>query len=308
MRHWSFRNIRGEPEAGHGLADIVRNLSQLTCIRSISKRCFLDGDVVLFNRQPSLHRLSIMAHKAKVMPGRTFRFNECVCSPYNADFDGDEMNLHFPQTEEARAEAQQLMGVRDGLVTPKSGEVAICATQDFLTAAFLLTQKNVFLTRDKFCQLCCSITDGIEHIDLPPPAILKPCELWTGKQAFSVLLRPNRHSKVFVNLEVPEKNYSKKGESMCMNDGWVILRNSELVSGNLGKKVLGGAKNGLFFRLIRDNSSEAAIACMSRLAKMTSRWLMNRGFTIGIDDVTATFSVRNQKSGRAIFCPVCSSS
>jgi len=261
------------------------------------ERHMIDGDVVLFNRQPSLHRLSIMAHKAKVMPGRTFRFNECVCAPYNADFDGDEMNLHLPQTEEARAEAQQLMGVRDGLVTPKSGEVAICATQDFLTAAFLLTQKNVFLTRDKFCQLCCSITDGIEQIDLPPPAILKPCELWTGKQAFSMLLRPNKQSKVFVNLEVPEKNYSKKGESMCVNDGWVILRNSELVSGNLGKKILGGAKNGLFFRLIRDNSAEAAIACMSRLAKMTSRWLMNRGFTIGIDDVTATLSVRNQKSG-----------
>lgn len=65
-----------------------------------------------------------MAHRAKVMPGRTFRFNECVCAPYNADFDGDEMNIHLPQTEEARAEAMQLMGVRDGLVTPKSGEVA----------------------------------------------------------------------------------------------------------------------------------------------------------------------------------------
>ena len=88
------------------------------------ERHMRDGDIVLFNRQPSLHRLSIMAHRAKVMPGRTFRFNECVCAPYNADFDGDEMNIHLPQTEEARAEAMQLMGVRDGLVTPKSGEVA----------------------------------------------------------------------------------------------------------------------------------------------------------------------------------------
>lgn len=64
-----------------------------------------DGDVVLFNRQPSLHKMSIMSHKAKIMPWRTFRFNECVCSPYNADFDGDEMNMHLPQTEEAKAEA-----------------------------------------------------------------------------------------------------------------------------------------------------------------------------------------------------------
>jgi DNA-directed RNA polymerase III subunit RPC1 len=75
-----------------------------------------DGDVVLFNRQPSLHRMSIMAHRAKVMPWRTFRFNECVCSPYNADFDGDEMNMHLPQTEEARAEAANLMAVVNNLV------------------------------------------------------------------------------------------------------------------------------------------------------------------------------------------------
>ena len=74
-----------------------------------------DGDIVLFNRQPSLHKLSILSHFAKVRPYRTFRLNECVCNPYNADFDGDEMNLHVPQTEEARAEAMELMGVKNNL-------------------------------------------------------------------------------------------------------------------------------------------------------------------------------------------------
>ena len=68
-----------------------------------------NGDVVLFNRQPSLHKMSIMAHRARIMPWRTLRFNECVCTPYNADFDGDEMNIHVPQTEESRAEAIMLM-------------------------------------------------------------------------------------------------------------------------------------------------------------------------------------------------------
>jgi DNA-directed RNA polymerase III subunit RPC1 len=256
--------IRRGPE-DHPGATVIRNLEgkdrflgvlkkpfrrtlaeQLRC-GDIVMRHMRDGDIVLLNRQPSLHRLSIMAHKAKVMPGRTLRFNECVCAPYNADFDGDEMNIHMPQTEEARAEALALMGVQHGLVTPKNGEVAISATQDFLTASFLLTQKNVFLSRDKFCQLCCSLTDGVERIDLPPPAILKPCELWTGKQVFNVLLRPNRKSRILVNLEAPEKNYTKEGESMCRHDGWVLFRNSELLSGNLGKKILGGSKNGLFF-------------------------------------------------------------
>lgn len=77
----------------------------------IVHRHIIDGDAVLFNRQPSLHKLSIMCHKVKVRPWRTFRFNECVCKPYNADFDGDEMNLHVPQTVEAAAEASTLMSV-----------------------------------------------------------------------------------------------------------------------------------------------------------------------------------------------------
>jgi DNA-directed RNA polymerase III subunit RPC1 len=139
-----------------------------------------DGDVVLFNRQPSLHKLSIMAHRARVMPSRTFRFNECVCAPYNADFDGDEMNVHLPQTEEARAEASELMGSMRNIVTPRNGEPIIAATQDFITGAYMLTRKNVFLTRDKFCQLAAYCADASEAVDLPPPALLKPLELWTG--------------------------------------------------------------------------------------------------------------------------------
>lgn len=80
-----------------------------------------------------------MAHKARVMPSRTFRFNECVCTPYNADFDGDEMNIHFPQSEEARAEARILMDVKQNLLVPKSGDPLIAATQDFLTSCYLIT-------------------------------------------------------------------------------------------------------------------------------------------------------------------------
>ncbi|XP_051472737.1 DNA-directed RNA polymerase III subunit RPC1 isoform X4 [Apus apus] len=100
----------------------------------VVERHLIDGDIVLFNRQPSLHKLSIMAHIARVKPHRTFRFNECVCTPYNADFDGDEMNLHLPQTEEAKAEALVLMGTKANLVTPRNGEPLIAAIQDFLTA------------------------------------------------------------------------------------------------------------------------------------------------------------------------------
>lgn len=97
-------------------------------VGDIVERHLENDDIVLFNRQPSLHRVSIMAHRAKVMPNRTLRFNECVCTPYNADFDGDEMNIHLPQTEEARAEARILMNVKNNLLIPRSGEPLVAAT------------------------------------------------------------------------------------------------------------------------------------------------------------------------------------
>ena len=83
------------------------------------------------------------------MKWRTFRFNICVCAPYNADFDGDEMNMHLPQTEEARTEAHLLMGVNNNLITPRNGEPLVAASQDFLTASYLITQKSVFFTKEE---------------------------------------------------------------------------------------------------------------------------------------------------------------
>ncbi|KAF4740692.1 pre-mRNA-splicing factor syf2, partial [Perkinsus olseni] len=138
--------------------------------------------------------MSIMAHRAKVMPWRTFRFNECVCSPYNADFDGDEMNIHLPQTQEARAEALALMGVQNNLITSKNGEPIVAATQDFLTSAWLLTQRDTFLTKDKIANIAMYFGKAAESLELPPPTVMKPVQLWTGKQLISLMLRPSHKS------------------------------------------------------------------------------------------------------------------
>ncbi|KAL6556324.1 DNA-directed RNA polymerase III subunit 1 [Orobanche gracilis] len=198
-----------------------------------------DGDIVLFNRQPSLHRMSIMCHRARIMPWRTLRFNESVCNPYNADFDGDEMNMHVPQTEEARTEALMLMGVQNNLCTPKNGEILVASTQDFLTSSYLITRKDTFYDRSSFSFMCSYMGDAMDSVDLPTPALLKPMELWTGKQLFSVLLRPDAKIRVYVNLTVAEKNYAKsRGETMCPKDAFVYIRNSELISGQLGKATL----------------------------------------------------------------------
>ncbi|KAF6020049.1 POLR3A [Bugula neritina] len=187
------------------------------------ERHMMDGDIILFNRQPSLHKLSIQAFYAKVMPHRTFRFNECCCNPFNADFDGDEMNLHLPQTEEAKAEAITLMGSKSNVITPRNGEPLIAAIQDFITAAYLITQKNVFFDRAKACQLAASLisgTDTSERIDLPPPCIVKPIKLWSGKQIFSLILKPNKACQVKANLRIKGKNYSNN-EDLCCNDSLI---------------------------------------------------------------------------------------
>lgn len=259
----------------------------------IVERHLIDGDVVLFNRQPSLHRLSIMCHRAKVLQGRTLRFNECVCGPYNADFDGDEMNIHVPQTEEARAEALDLMSVIQNLCTPGNGQPVIHPTQDFLTCSFLLTSKDVFFDQMQFCTMCSHFCDPQEKIELPPPAIFKPVRLWTGKQVFSMILRSNSEKDedghdIYpkLNLELKEKNLYTSGDAMCVRDGYVVIRNSKLLCGNIGKGTLGGAKNAVMFTLIRDHSPYAAASVMNRLAALSSRWIGNRGFSIGIDDVT----------------------
>jgi DNA-directed RNA polymerase III subunit RPC1 len=265
-------------------------------IGDIVERHMEDGDVVLFNRQPSLHKQSIMAHRAKIMEWRTFRFNICVCAPYNADFDGDEMNMHLPQNEEARAEAILLMGVHNNLITPRNGEPLVAASQDFLSAAYLLTQKDQFFTHSEFCRLVAYFGDAAEQIDLPYPAILKPVKLWTGKQVFSMMIRPQKACKVLVSFEMKEKNYTKD-KHFCQNDGWVSFRCSELISGNIAKKTIGdGSKTGLLYVLLRDCGNLQAARLLDRWAKFCSRYFgHHKGFSMGISDVTPSEELKTLK-------------
>ncbi|KAJ3018797.1 hypothetical protein HKX48_002614 [Thoreauomyces humboldtii] len=276
-------------------------------IGDLVDRHLQDNDIVLFNRQPSLHKLSILSHYVKVRPWRTFRFNECVCTPYNADFDGDEMNLHVPQTEEARTEAIQLMGVKNNLVTPRNGEPLIAATQDFITASYLLSRKDIFYDRAQFALICSYMSDSLTTIDMPPPTIWKPARMWTGKQVFNILLRHNKDSKNLVNLTTKCRTFAKDAKKLstgvefgksktlaghkfdstfCPDDGWLLIYNSELLSGVVDKAVIGdGNKESMFYTVMRDFGAESAADSMNRIAKLSARWLANQGFSIGIDDV-----------------------
>ena len=257
-------------------------------IGDIVERHVHDRDIVLFNRQPSLHKLSILSHYVKVRPHRTFRLNECVCNPYNADFDGDEMNLHVPQTEEARTEAIELMGVKHNLATPKNGEPIISAIQDFITASYLLSNKDTFYDRKTFTNICMYMVVGNAHIDLPPPAILKPVMLWTGKQVFNIVMRPNLACEVRVNLDAACKQYKKETglHDLSEDDSWLCIRNSEVMCGVMDKFTIGsGKKDSVFYVIMRDYGPDAAVQAMNRLARLSARWLTNQGFSIGIGDV-----------------------
>lgn len=269
-------------------------------IGDIVERHLEDGDIVLFNRQPSLHKLSILSHYVKVRPHRTFRLNECVCNPYNADFDGDEMNLHIPQTEEARTEAIELMGVKHNLVTPKNGEPIISAIQDFITAAYLLSSKDNFYDRKTFTNICMYMAGAALQLDLPPPAVLKPMTLWTGKQVFNVLMRPNKASPVLVNLDAACREYravAGQPRDLDKNDGWLCIRNSEVMCGVMDKSTIGsGKKDSVFFVILRDYGPDAAVEAMGRLAKLSARWLTNQGFSIGISDVYPGAVLTGQKT------------
>jgi len=116
------------------------------------ERKLQDNDLVLFNRQPSLHRLSMLAHTVRVMPGKTFRINPIVCKPYNADFDGDEMNVHVPQTEEGKGEAKELMFARDQVISPRFGAPVIILDEDGVSGAFVLTMNATEFSREEAMQ------------------------------------------------------------------------------------------------------------------------------------------------------------
>lgn len=258
----------------------------------VVERHLKDGDIVLFNRQPSLHRMSIMAHEVKVMPFRTFRLNLCVCPPYNADFDGDEMNLHVPQSEEARAEARILMRVEENILSPRYGGPIIGALQDYISAGFLLTRKNAFFTKKDVCQLF--FAAGFKG-DLPSPTIQKPVKLWSGKQLLSTLipslLNLTLTSKACIKCSVCEKDD-------CPNDAYVIVRNGKLMSGVIDKKTLGaGQANSLLHRIVKDYGSQRAREFLDSITRLLLELITSKGFTLGLDDVDLSGESKNMIDG-----------
>ena len=239
-----------------------------------------DGDIVLFNRQPSLHRMSIMAHSVKILPGRTFRLGLSVCPPYNADFDGDEMNVHVPQSEEAQAEARILMRVQEQILSPRFGGPIIGGIQDHITGAYLLTQKNRLLTREQAQQLLAFA--GILQ-DLPKPEVRdKGVEYWSGKQIFSMVLPKD------LNLTFKAKiceNCARCKEEECEIDAWVKIVKGQLITGVIDANSYKALdKCEILDRVVKDYGSTVAREFLDKVTKLSIASAMMFGFTTSIDD------------------------
>jgi len=246
----------------------------------IVERHIRDGDIVIFNRQPSLHRMSIMAHYVKVLPYKTFRLHLCVCPPYNADFDGDEMNLHVPQSEEAQTEALILMQVQDHILSPRFGGPIIGAIRDFITAAYLLTRRSTLLTKKEVCELL--IAAGYEG-PLPKPAVEKPTPMWSGKQTFSLFLPQGLNYTLKASVC---QNCPTCSREDCPHDAYVVIKNGTLMTGVIDKNSIGAEKSeSLLHRIIKDYGTEAGRTFLNKTSQLLTRFITVKGFSYSYDDL-----------------------
>ncbi|AFR95654.1 DNA-directed RNA polymerase II subunit RPB1 [Cryptococcus neoformans C23] len=239
----------------------------------IVERHLKDGDYVLFNRQPSLHKMSMMSHRVKLMNYSTFRLNLSVTSPYNADFDGDEMNLHVPQSEETRAELSQIAWVPRQIVSPQANKPVMGIVQDTLCGIRKFTLRDNFLDWLQVQHILLWLPEW--NGTIPPPAIFKPKPMWTGKQLLSMTIPKG--------INITYKN-NEKPSPIDVTDENVLIENGELVHGTIVKNMAGSANNGLVHVIFRELGHIAARDFFSAVQRVVNYWLLHYGFSVGIGD------------------------
>jgi DNA-directed RNA polymerase subunit A' len=255
----------------------------------VVERHLKNGDIAIFNRQPSLHRMSIMAHYVRVLPYKTFRLHLCVCPPYNADFDGDEMNLHVPQSEEARTEALLLMQVQDQILSPRFGGPIIGAIRDFITGAYYFTRRANLMPKDEVTRL---LTATGYVGGLPEPAVKEPQPLWSGKQIFSLFLPKTLNYVLKANLC---QGCTKCEEEDCKYDAYVVVKNGELVSGIIDRRSIGSEQSeSLLHRIIKDYGTQAGREFLNKITRLLKLFITMRGFSYTYDQLVLSPRAENR--------------
>jgi DNA-directed RNA polymerase subunit A' len=213
------------------------------------ERHLQNGDIVLFNRHPSLHRGSLMAHFVRILPGRTFRLHPAVCTPYNADFDGDEMNIHSPQTEEARTEAKILLNVKNNLMSPRTNINLIGNTKDSITGGYLLGIKE--FSKEEADQLL--YKSGIDY-NISKKNIL-------GTEVFSSIL--------------PKIDFSNKS---------IVIKDGKIIKGKIDKSLFGVEDGELIKELDKKVGRDETFKIIKKAFSLGTNYISDRGMTIALED------------------------
>jgi len=223
-------------------------ISEIT-VGYIVERHLQNGDIVLFNRHPSLHRGSLMAHYVRVLPGRTFRLHPAAAFPYNADFDGDEMNIHSPQTEEARSETKVILDVKKNLISPKNNTNMIGCVTDAITGNYLLGLGE--FSREYANQLL--YRTGINY-QFSKKTV-------AGTEIFSKIL--------------PKINFSN--ESIKIKDG-------EIVKGIIDKTTFGVEDGELVKEIDKEMGRNEAFESIQRAFNLGKNFLTDKGISLSVND------------------------
>lgn len=312
--HEMIKCVRRGPKHNHGAQEVIFEKTQEVINLShanidlneianritddatvIVERNMRDGDDVLFNRQPSLHRQSIMSHFARIFDCKSFKLNPEACEPYGADFDGDEMNMHVPRSLIVRAEMRELMNVCHQIISVATGNPEFPLKQDVITGIYLITRKNVFFTREDAMQLI--FTSFKQFVDtkfvMPVPCILKPQKLWSGKQLYSMII-PR-----IVSLQLCVRQLKTQSLSydhiLDQEERYVHIENGQILCGRLCKNVLGSGSNSLIRLITSDANGKEAIKFLGDSLSLAVSYLSSyRGHTIGYTSLQVNDVQRQQ--------------
>ncbi|KAK4047593.1 hypothetical protein OIO90_006134 [Microbotryomycetes sp. JL221] len=255
-----------------------------------------DGDIVILNRQPTLHKPSMMCHRVKVLQGeKTIRMHYANCNSYNADFDGDEMNMHFPQSLIAQAEARMIANTDNQYLVPTSGNPLRGLIQDHVVAGVWLTNKDTWFDRQEYQQLIFGALrteegySGQGMIRTLPPAIWKPKPMWSGKQVVSTLLKnitpPNASGLSYsCKAKVPGSAWGP----LHTSEEIVLFEDGDMLTGILDKSQIGASAYGLVHSVYELYGATTAGKLLSILSRILTKFMQSRAFSCRMDDLILT--------------------
>jgi DNA-directed RNA polymerase II subunit RPB1 len=242
----------------------------------IVHRHMMDGDAILFNRQPTLHRMSMMCHIARIMHrGDTFRMNVADTKPYNADFDGDEMNLHMAQDPESEAELKNLAAVPYQIVSPANNSSIIGIYQDSMLGSYQFTRPNLRFTPRDAMNILMMFNNVNEQ------ALLKEAEKDGGITNFDIL------SQIMppLSMKYKTKAFKDDKDDMKTSNSVIEIRNGTYVRGQMDKSVLGAGSKGLLQRVCNDFGNMASAKFIDDLQNVVTEYMKSTAFSVGISDL-----------------------